>query len=185
MKTAAVAIDYVVPMSPAEKAGLAAGDLITHFNGDAFSTTQELQRQITATKPGTRVTLAVQRDKESRRVSVTIDLQPKEPVTLPGEREWGVHLATLTPELARRLGIQEGILVAGVRPQMPAWGHLEAGDVIVAVNGQPTLSLEAYGRSTRDLPLKGRVELEVRSRAGSRHVVIEGPAGDEAQSSSR
>jgi serine protease Do len=184
MKTAAVAIDYVVPMSPAAKAGLEAGDLITQFNGGTFSTTHELQRQITATKPGTEVTLTVQRDKDSRQISVTIDLQPKEPVLLPGEREWGVHLATLTPELARRLGIQEGILVVGVRRQMPAWGRLEAGDVIVAVNGRPTLSLEAYGRSTRDLPLKGRVDLEVRSRTGSRHVVIEGQ-DDEAQSSTR
>jgi serine protease Do len=185
MKTAAVAVDYVVPMSPAETAGLAAGDLITHFNGTAFSTTHELQRQITATKPGTKVSLTVERDHEVQEISVTIALQPKDPVTLPGEREWGVHLAILTPELAHRLGsdIREGILVVGVRPQMAAWGRLQAGDVIVAVNGQPTLSLEAYGRSTRDLPLNtAKVELDVRSRDGARRVVIEGRSGDAASS---
>jgi serine protease Do len=175
LKTPAVAIDYVVPKSPAAKAGLEAGDMIIGFAGQAFVDARELQRKIAGTKPGTTIELTLVRDGKQLQRTVTIELQPKQPVALPGEMEWGIQLAHLTPELARRLKLEmvDGILVVAVHPQRRAAGRLFPGDVIVAVNGKATHTLDAYGRHTRELDLNNAlIELEVHSREGLRAVEI-------------
>jgi serine protease Do len=181
LKSPGVVIDYVVPKSPAAKAGLEVGDLIVRFSGQTFQDPRELQKKIAGTKPGTPVRVTILRDGAELERSVTIELQPKQPVTLPGEMEWGIQLAYLTPELARRLKMEmtDGILVVAVHPQRRAAGRLFPGDVIVAVNGKATHTLDAYGRNTRDLNLNDApVELEVESRDGPRTVEIPPMTGE-------
>lgn len=61
--------------SPAERAGLKPGDVITHYNGeqiDGFERLVEITRELT---PGTKVTLEVVRREQARIVDKTIELE--------------------------------------------------------------------------------------------------------------
>lgn len=61
----------------------------------------------------------------------------------------GIGIQPVDPQLARKLGVESGILIAEVLPHTPAasaklnptvrdsWGRIHLGDVIVAINGQP------------------------------------------------
>ena len=62
--------------SPAAKAGLAAGDLITAVNGTATGSADEVTAAIAPLAPGQTVTLQVTRGGSSRTVSVTLAQRP-------------------------------------------------------------------------------------------------------------
>lgn len=173
-QAAAIELDYIVPKSPAEKAGLKAGDWIVEFQGQTFRDAEALHRRIKATQPETTVTLKVWRQGKFESVKVTLATQPSEPDNLPGEKEWGVQLAALTPDMRRWLVATDarGVVVAGVNPRFRAANKLNPGDVITKVNGHPTPSLDDYSRFARTLDLSGRITLEVYSRDGAREVVL-------------
>lgn len=174
LKTAAIELDYIVPNSPAEKGGLQAGDWIVEFQGQTFRDAESLQRRITTTQPDMTVKVRIRRGEKFETVSVTLATQPSKPDTLPGEWEWGVQLAALTPEMRRWAVATEarGVVVVGVNPRFRAANLLNPGDVITKVNGKPTPSLDEFARFTRNLDLNARVELEVHSREGARVVEL-------------
>ena len=59
--------------SPAGKAGIEPGDVITEVNGKPVATRDELIRIITSTKPGTTVPVKIVREKKERTVNVTVE----------------------------------------------------------------------------------------------------------------
>jgi putative serine protease PepD len=63
----------VTPDSPADRAGIAAGDLITEFDGRPVTANDELIVAIRAQRPGDTVTLTVRRDGQERRVELVLD----------------------------------------------------------------------------------------------------------------
>lgn len=170
----AIELDYIVPKSPAEKAGLRAGDWIVEFQGQSFRDAEALHRRIKATPPDTAVTVRTWRQGQFETRQVTLAPQPSEPDTLPGEKEWGVQLAALTPDMRRLLVATDarGVVVAGVNPRYRAANKLNPGDVITKVNKHPTPNLNEFARYTRELDLSARVELEVSSREGTRMVIL-------------
>ena len=177
----AIELDYIVPESPAEKAGLKAGDWIVEYQGQSFRDAESLHRRIKATPPETTVTLRTWRQGKFETRQVTLAPQPSEPDTLPGEKEWGVQLAALTPDMRRLLVATDaqGVVVAGVNPRYRAANRLNPGDVITKVNSHPTPNLDEFARYTRELDLSARVELEVHSRDGARVVILSAaPVGE-------
>lgn len=70
--TAGALLGGVVPGSPAEKAGLRAGDIILSVNGKSVKTAEELQEIIKQGKVGTKLTLKVLRENSERNVTVTL-----------------------------------------------------------------------------------------------------------------
>ncbi len=171
--SAAIELDYIVPNSPAEKAGLRAGDWIVEFQGQTFRDADSLQRRITTTQPDTTVKLKIRRGQKFETISVVLATQPAQPDMLPGEREWGVQLAALTPDWRRYLATDGlGVVVAYVNPRYRSANKLNPGDVITKVNGHPTPSLDEFARFTRNLDLTAKVELEVHSREGARDVEL-------------
>jgi serine protease DegS len=56
-------------------------------------------------------------------------------------RGWlGVEPINLTPELAKRLGTESGVVLAAIPPGPAAVAGLQAGDVLTAIDGQPVSS---------------------------------------------
>jgi putative serine protease PepD len=62
----------VQPGSPADKAGLKQNDIITKFNDTTISDSADLQQAVRSQKPGTTVTLTVDRDGQTISVKVTL-----------------------------------------------------------------------------------------------------------------
>lgn len=69
-------VGEVRPGSPAEEAGLQAGDVITAVDGEAVPSAEELQRLIESKKPGDEFELTVDRDGATRSVTVTLGSRP-------------------------------------------------------------------------------------------------------------
>lgn len=175
LTTLAIEVDYPIPNSPAEKGGLQAGDWITALDQQPLADVRSLHRRISAIDPDASVEFTVLRGKESKRLRVQLSVEPEHPSALPGEREWGVQLASLTPELKRWLVTTsaQGVVVTGVHPQQRAARQLTPGDVIISVNGLATPDLDTFARRARNLDLNARVELEVHSREGLRSIILE------------
>ena len=74
--TAGVQVADVRSDSPAEDAGLALGDVVTSVDGDAVTTTQELQDAVDARQPGDKIIVDYLRGGASRTVTVTLGTRP-------------------------------------------------------------------------------------------------------------
>ena len=131
--------------SPAEKAGLKAGDVITAVNDKPVRNSADVRNIIGLLRVGEKVKMDVLREGKARSLAATID-EPQM-VALDGKR--------LHPRLAGALygnieegsplfGHVEGVLVAKVQPGGPAWrAGLRPGDVITSVNRQPLADVQA------------------------------------------
>jgi putative serine protease PepD len=77
--TGAARISQVFPGSPAAKAGLKAGDVITAFNGRSILNWSELSAAVSSARPGQTVSLTIRRDGVTKHFSVTLGVQPASP----------------------------------------------------------------------------------------------------------
>jgi serine protease Do len=157
-KSEGALISDVSPGSPAERAGLKAGDVILKVDGEAVADSRSLQLLIGQMKPGRTVRLSVNRDGADRDYTVTLGEQPADKTDSGSSRDGsaadrvldGVSVETLTPELAREFDIArnlKGVLVQRVDPGSgAAEAGLERGDVILEVNRRPVTTVEQLNR---------------------------------------
>ena len=146
-------VSSVADGSPAERAGVKRGDVITAFNGQPVRDTNTLRNRVADTTPGARGTLTVIRDGAERQLSVELGevteagrrRADNSPVT-NGDAMFGVSVEPVTPDLAAKVGLPSqihGLLVDSVTPDShAAAAGLQPGDVIEEVNHQPTTRVE-------------------------------------------
>jgi putative serine protease PepD len=68
--------EAIVPNSPASRAGLQPGDLITAVDGQPIATTEAFIAKVAQDAPGQVITLTVKRDGETKQIKVTLGKQP-------------------------------------------------------------------------------------------------------------
>lgn len=153
-------VSDVVADGPAAKAGLQRGDVIIGFQGHKVQDSTELPRMVAAIAPSTKVQIEVLRGGKKMTIPVTLGtltddkeaaakLQPSDV-----EESIGLHVETITPELARslRLDNAKGVVVSRVTPDSPAAeAGVQRGDVVREVNRQPVTDLESYTEATSHL----------------------------------
>jgi serine protease Do len=159
-------ISDVIAESPAEKAGIQAGDIITEFDGKKLEGPQDLQRAVAATQPGRGVPMTLWRDKASKTVEIKITETPDDAVALKsggkGKSMLGLEVRPITPDIARQLNLRnlEGVVVARVdEDSAAAEAGLLRGDVIREVNRQRIRTMQEFERITRDVKEGDRVTL--------------------------
>ena len=138
-----VLVDSVTDGSPAAKADVHQGDVITAFNGKPIETGRDLALAVADTPAGRTVGMTIWRDKQSRSVDVTIRNQSATQMASAGAADdmkpVGMTLAPLTPDARDQYDIGSsvhGVLVQGVTPGSNAdESGVQAGDVIERVNG--------------------------------------------------
>ncbi len=149
-----VLVQGVTPASPADKAGIERGDVITDVDDVHIRRTRDLIDYVSDKRPGSKVNLKVIRDGRERNIAVTAGERPAEGET-PREGEAndadatrskiGISVQELTPNVRRLYGLGEevaGVLIAHVRPVSPAGdAGLAEGDIIVEINRQPVRSV--------------------------------------------
>jgi len=152
-----VVIESVQGGSPAEKAGLKGGDVITSVNGHPVKTGNDLVNPIAEAPIGSKVKLTYMRDRVQKEATATVEDRTRVfPNTAgrlgdqPGEAapsEFGLHVEELTPERGHRVGVegQKGVIVSEVEPASFAEDLLfTRGDVITEINRQPINSVADY-----------------------------------------
>ena len=160
-----VLISDVVQDSPAEKAGIAAGDIIIEFDKKKVDTPVDLQKAVAATTPGRSVPIKVWRDKGEKSLEIKIGETPEEtaslkPSTNKGRTLLGMEVRPLTPDIARQLNLRvtDGVVVTAVEDESAAAeAGLQRGDIIREVNRQRVRNMQEFERATKDLKEGDRV----------------------------
>jgi serine protease Do len=133
----------VLPGSPAEKAGIEQGDVIVEFDGKVVNESKDLPQIVASTPVGKSVTVKLWRNGKAldQQVKVAEMEENVEMTKTPShDKTMGITVRNLTPEMARRLRLNEqtGVVVTRVEPGSPAAdAGIQAGDLIREVNRKP------------------------------------------------
>jgi serine protease Do/serine protease DegQ len=152
------AIADVQADSPASKAGLRKGDVVTGFNGRPVRGAAELRARLGVVPVGDTVELQVQRGGEKRTLKAQIGAI--ESAGSGGEAVQELAGAVLQEVTRSGLpGRNRAVLVTAVKPESPAFRHgLRAGDLIVGVNARRVSSVKEL---TAALKSRGGVQVNV------------------------
>jgi serine protease Do len=137
-----VLVIQVFPGDPADRAGIKARDIIVAVDGKPVGTSRELTSAVAGMAVGKEVPVKILRDGKEQTLKVQLAERKDEELAAKGAapetEELGIRAADLTPESARRFGIDEnekGVLVAAVKPASKAdKAGLQQGDIIKEVN---------------------------------------------------
>lgn len=177
-----VVIADVSPLSPAQEAGIAPGDLLVGVNEQNVDARFEeslphVRKTIADLPVGESVTLHLIRGE----TPLEIEVATEEKVSLKGGQaefsEWGFTAAELTPELARRaqLAGRSGVLVSGSQPGgIAGRSGLGQGDIILEMDGDPMQTLDEFtlAYQQRLESKQERIMLFVKRGAVTRFVLI-------------
>lgn len=142
--------------SPAMKAGLKPGDIITEYGGRPVERSDALPRAVAETRAGREVPIGVLRDGTRLVLTPTIgqlaESRPA-PGTAPGKASLGLAVEALTPSLSHELGVRDsqGLLVRAVQDSSPAANAgIQTGDVIVEVDRHPIKNVDQLAEDLRN-----------------------------------
>ena len=154
-----VLVTQVFPGDPADKAGIKTKDVIVAVDGKPVGTGRELSSAVAGMAVGKEVPVKILRDGKEQTLKVQL-AERKDPELAakgapPESEELGIRASDLTPETARRFGIDEnekGVLVAAVKPGSKAdQAGLQQGDIVKEVNRvavQSVMEMKAeYGKA--------------------------------------
>jgi serine protease Do len=143
-------IAAISPNSPADRAGLKPGDVITGVNNASVTNPSDLAADIANVDPGHDTAISYIRNGKPEKLSVAVTTMPanpdaafqqgggsQPPASVPGNAGLGLTLAPLTPDIRSQLnlpGDATGAVVAQVKPNSPAdQAGLQAGDLLVGI----------------------------------------------------
>ena len=154
-------VSQVESGTPADEAGLQAGDIITGIEGTSLGNHLELGNRIASMRPGDEVSLRINRDGSSETLTVTLGSRdnmatasasqnnegsPSSPEAI--RDELGLELRDVTPDLARQLGLDQaqGVLITNVDQSNPAIrsSGLQSRQIIFEMAGQQIADMDAF-----------------------------------------
>ncbi len=172
-------VTSVQPDKPGAHAGLKQDDVITQLDAQPVTSDDQLRRTIALRAPGSPVSLTVYRAGKPREVKVILASRPgDEEISrrAPNERpshdesnkeQFGLSLATPSPELARARGLPRGAFITEVQPGSPAdKAGLEPNLVVTEANGQLVASAGDLSRILRAAKAGTTVLVRAQARGG-------------------
>ena len=168
--------------SPAAKAGILSGDVITDVNGHAVKDAHDLARQIGSMTPGTIAKLTVWRKGEEKSFSLTLGEVPQGREARAARPDFDAAGASL-PKLGLSLAPageiagsgSEGVVVTEIDPDGLASEHgLKSGDVILEVGGTKVATAADVRKAVGDAQKNGKhaVLMRVKSDDTMKFVAI-------------
>jgi serine protease Do len=159
-----VEVVKVEPGSPAEAAGLKAGDVLLSYNGEVILGAQQLGRLVSETPKGRKVKIQFWREGKTETTAAVV-AESRAPGAFPADLNiqmpevrfaipeiptpmvvWkspalGIECESLDSQLAEYFGVKRGVLVRSVEKGSAGdKAGLRAGDVLTAVNDRPVTS---------------------------------------------
>jgi serine protease Do len=176
---AGVEVTRVAPDSPAEKAGIKTGDIVTNYNGQRVEGMDQFSRMVRETPAGREVKIGILRNGAPQTINAKIVARPAvagqlipAPVQNPFELRFpdmpqsrmtwrstmlGIEAEALDGQLAEFFGVKEGVLVRTVTPGAAAdKAGIKAGDVIVRIDDAKVATpadISAHLRAARGRPV--------------------------------
>jgi serine protease Do len=180
-KAVGALVSQVMDDSPAEKAGIKREDIIIEFDQKKVNQMRELPRIVANTPVGKQVEVKILRQSKEKKLRVVVGELKEEKVAkaeerLAAEKELGLTVQELTPEIAKHLGISErsGVLVSEVKAGSPAQrAGIRRGDVIKEIDRQPIEDLKGYKQQMAKLKGKGDILVLIQREENTFFVVME------------
>jgi serine protease Do len=170
------------PNSPAAKAGIESGDVITSVDGTTITDARELARRIGTMAPGTSVKLTLVHQGQEKIVTLTLGTLPNEKAASNQESQ---HAApdndmpklgmTLAPSNKTSGAEGNGVVVTAIDPNGVAADHgFQVGDVILDVGGKSVSNPADVRKQLADARKDGKHALlfRVKSGEGTRFVAL-------------
>ncbi len=174
-----VVVNSVAQDTPAARAGLRTGDIITAYDGMRIEAEEEedlgsFQRQVASAGPGQKATLRILRAGKEQSVEVELASQP---TFDPAEEESdvGIHVREITPLLAReqRLSTERGAWVQYVERGSPAGeAGVQIGDVIERIERHDVSDLDDFRRAMREVEERTRFLVEARRGDETKYLLV-------------
>jgi serine protease Do/serine protease DegQ len=165
-------VTQVSPGSPADKAGLKSGDIITHLNGRPVRDAADVRNVIGLLRIGQNVEMQVMRNGKPRTLNAMVE-QPRA-TTVNGDKLHPRFAGAIIGDIVEGMpfyGKIEGVVVLEAEPGSPAWrSGLRKGDVIVQANRQDVADLASLRKVVRpNSPLL----LNVQRREGALFILLQ------------
>lgn len=179
-------IAEVYPDSPAAKAGVVRGDVVTEFNGKKVEDPASLAMAVGSVQPGSEAEMKILRGGKETTLKVKLGKQEGEKAGTAGEtgREdamskadvVGLVVRSISPEDADRLGMPagyKGVVVSRVEPGSSAEGaDLRSGDILLEVNNARIASVLEYQDATKGVKKGDIIRLFVKRGTASIYVAF-------------
>jgi serine protease Do len=160
--------------SPAAKAGIEAGDVITAINGTPLKDSRELARKIGMVAPGSSVKLDILHKGDTKTVTLTLGQMPNEQQAKAdnGQAKPAANVPHLGLMLAPAGDVagsgDKGVVVTGVDPNGPAADHgFETGDVILAVGDKAVANVPDVRKALVQAQAEGKHDVLLRVKTGN------------------
>jgi len=140
----------VIDDSPADKAGIQRGDVITAYDGKEIDDPSTLRTMVAGTAPGREVSTQVLREGKPITVKITIAELTSEAAKQSGDFDnnlKGVHVQDITPEIKKSLNLPKrifGVVITDIDADSPPDGVLTRGDIIMEINRKPLNNTKEY-----------------------------------------
>lgn len=185
-------VNQVLEDSPAAKAGLVPGDIITGFNGAPINDSSDLPPLVGALMPGTKATITVIRDGKPKDLNVTLTelseesasagglpAVPGKPAQASGNNPLGIVGQDLDANARKQMGLKagEGVLISRINGSAAREAGLAPGMVVLQVGRTPVGSAAALNGQLKDVKAGQTVMLLVRQGGVTRFLAV--TAGDD------
>ena len=170
-------VSEVTDGTPAARAGLQTGDVITGIDGKKIETATEVVDTVSSKAIGTTVVIRVVRQGKPQDIRVAVGElpSPASEVAIAETGSAGMALQTVTPELAQSLGLPATTTGAAVTDvasgSAAARAGVQPGDVLVEVDRQPVATAEAAANAVTQPRVSGHL-LRIVSEHGARFVTV-------------
>lgn len=155
-------VSKVLPDSPAEKAGLQIGDIVTEFNGQPIEASGDLPPLVGITPINNKATLKIIRQGETKTIDFKVGLLPDEvdklaetktaPPKLPHNR-LGISVVDLTDQQRETLQVMKnGVLVQDVGKGAAQDAGIQRGDVILRIQNNVIRDAADFEKIVKNLP---------------------------------
>jgi len=167
--------------SPADKAGVIAGDIILRFDGKKVEKASDLPRIVGETKPGSKVNMVLWRKGAEKTVSITVaefETEAAKPAAAPAEKpkpveadKLGLTVTDPTAQEKSALNLTGGVVVRNA-VGMAASAGITAGDFILRVGRTDITSAKQFADLVKAIPKGQAAPMLVRRGENSFFVVL-------------
>jgi serine protease Do len=166
-------VSKVIPGSPAEKAKLQIGDIITEFNGHPIENSGDLPPMVGITPINDKATLKILRQGDEKTLDFNIGLLPEQVDKVADAKtekakptnRLGVSVSDLTAEEREALQvIKGGVLVQNIGKGAAKNAGIQPGDVILRMGNEVIHDVAEFEKIAKNLPVGKSVAVLVQRR---------------------
>ena len=179
-------VDQAESDTPAAKAGIQPGDVITAVNGNSIKDSRALAREISAMAPDSSAKIDILRKGEAKTIDVTLAKMPdhlKKQASADEDENGSArgvpHLGLTVAPASEVAGAGEkGVVVTNVDPDGPAAEHgMQSGDVILSVGGKSVSDGSELRQALKQAKSDGKHDVLMRVKTSDNTHFIAMPIG--------